>query len=144
MHVAPESFFSQSFNVWCALLQKTDLHDGLVDDYADFQKLCGALSSIGLNAKDLNSIFQIIAALLHLGNVHFVDNVDDRKGIQICDLSSADWAEKPSRVRQNFAYKEFLGHLEIKVRIFRKIPQNFLLTLEIPSFPEEFIAAGHW
>uniref|UniRef100_F1KUD1 Myosin-VI n=1 Tax=Ascaris suum TaxID=6253 RepID=F1KUD1_ASCSU len=70
--------------------KKTDLHDGLVDDYADFQKLCGALSSIGLNAKDLNSIFQIIAALLHLGNVHFVDNVDDRKGGCMVDAKSEE------------------------------------------------------
>uniref|UniRef100_A0A914RIS7 Myosin motor domain-containing protein n=1 Tax=Parascaris equorum TaxID=6256 RepID=A0A914RIS7_PAREQ len=71
------------------VLQKSDLHDGLVDDYADFQKLRSALLSIGLNANDLNNVFQIIAALLHLGNVHFVDNADDRKGIQICGLSYA-------------------------------------------------------
>uniref|UniRef100_A0A915AE15 Myosin motor domain-containing protein n=1 Tax=Parascaris univalens TaxID=6257 RepID=A0A915AE15_PARUN len=70
--------------------KKSDLHDGLVDDYADFQKLRSALLSIGLNANDLNNVFQIIAALLHLGNVHFVDNADDRKGGCMVDAESEE------------------------------------------------------
>lgn len=60
--------------------EKKDLHDEVVDDYADFQRLRSALAGIGLSPGDIFSVFQIVAAVLHLGNIQFVDNPDDRAG----------------------------------------------------------------
>lgn len=62
------------------MIQKTDLHDELVDDYADFQRLLKGLSSIGFSDQDVNTVFGVVAAVLHLGNVHFIENIEDSKG----------------------------------------------------------------
>ncbi|VDM36765.1 unnamed protein product [Toxocara canis] len=64
--------------------QKGDLQDAVVDDYADFQKLRSGLLSIGLSSKDSENVFQVVAALLHLGNVEFVENANDCKVESIC------------------------------------------------------------
>uniref|UniRef100_A0A915Q5E8 Myosin motor domain-containing protein n=1 Tax=Setaria digitata TaxID=48799 RepID=A0A915Q5E8_9BILA len=68
--------------------QEVDLHDELVDDYADFQRLLKGLSSIGFSAQEVNAIFDVIAAILHLGNVQFIDNVNDSKGGCLIEPSS--------------------------------------------------------
>ncbi|VDN36843.1 unnamed protein product, partial [Gongylonema pulchrum] len=57
-----------------------DLRDELVDDYADFQRLLKGLRSIGFSEQDVNIIFAVVAAVLHLGNVHFIENLEDSKG----------------------------------------------------------------
>ncbi|VDN02128.1 unnamed protein product [Thelazia callipaeda] len=59
--------------------QVADLHDELVDDFADFHRLLKALHSIGFNTQELNAIFDVVAAVLHLGDVHFAENVEDTK-----------------------------------------------------------------
>ncbi|VDO09615.1 unnamed protein product [Brugia timori] len=57
-----------------------DLHDELLDDYVDFQRLLKGLSSIDFDIQELNTIFDVIVAILHLGNIHFIENVEDTKG----------------------------------------------------------------
>lgn len=52
----------------------------MVDDYSDFQRLCRALKDIGLDDSLLAGLFRTIAAILHLGNVEFIDNVNDSRG----------------------------------------------------------------
>ncbi|VDK54182.1 unnamed protein product [Anisakis simplex] len=76
----------KSFNC----LQVDDLHDAVVDDYADFHKLCKALLSIGLSEKESLQVFQIVAAILHLGNVQFDENTDDTKGGCKVDVHSEE------------------------------------------------------
>ncbi|KHN83210.1 Unconventional myosin-VI [Toxocara canis] len=70
--------------------QKGDLQDAVVDDYADFQKLRNGLLSIGLSSKDSENVFQVVAALLHLGNVEFVENANDCKGGCVVDAKTED------------------------------------------------------
>lgn len=53
-----------------------------MDDYADFQRLRRALLSVGLTEKDLSNVFDVVAAVLHLGNTHFVEKMDDSKGLE--------------------------------------------------------------
>ncbi|VDN56642.1 unnamed protein product, partial [Dracunculus medinensis] len=67
--------------------RNSDLHDELIDDYADFQRLRIAFKNVGWSDKDSLTIFSIISALLHLGNINFVDNIDDNRGG--CTLDSA-------------------------------------------------------
>lgn len=62
------------------MLSSGALRDELLDDYDDFQQLNKALSDIGLSDAEKVSVFQTVAAVLHLGNVQFVDDADDTKG----------------------------------------------------------------
>ncbi|VBB27468.1 unnamed protein product [Acanthocheilonema viteae] len=68
--------------------QNEDLHDELLDDYNDFQRLLKGLYSIGFDVQELNTIFDIVAAILHLGDVYFVENVEDTKGGCVIEPSS--------------------------------------------------------
>uniref|UniRef100_A0A1I7VVB9 Myosin motor domain-containing protein n=1 Tax=Loa loa TaxID=7209 RepID=A0A1I7VVB9_LOALO len=68
--------------------QDADLHDGILDDYVDFQRLLKGLYSIDFDTQELNTIFNVIAAILHLGDVHFVENAEDTKGGCMVEFSS--------------------------------------------------------
>uniref|UniRef100_A0A1I7YG55 Myosin motor domain-containing protein n=1 Tax=Steinernema glaseri TaxID=37863 RepID=A0A1I7YG55_9BILA len=63
------------------------LEDSMVDDFADFQRLSKALEDLGIQ---VNSIFDTIAALLHLGNVRFVENTEDSRGGCMIDPTAED------------------------------------------------------
>jgi myosin-6 len=56
------------------------LVDAIVDDLADFKAMDAALTNFGVSAEDKNYIYQIVAAVLHLGNISFEDSPDDKKG----------------------------------------------------------------
>lgn len=57
------------------------LKDSMVDDVADFARLSNALLEIGLNFALRDALFETIAGILHLGNIEFVENTEDSKGI---------------------------------------------------------------
>ncbi|KAK0424459.1 hypothetical protein QR680_008675 [Steinernema hermaphroditum] len=66
------------------------LVDSMVDDFADFQRLSKALEGVGIPRPQVESIFDTIAALLHLGNVHFVENTEDSRGGCVLDPKAAE------------------------------------------------------
>ncbi|CAG9541038.1 unnamed protein product [Cercopithifilaria johnstoni] len=68
--------------------ENEDLHDELLDDYNDYQRLLKGLYSIGFDIQELNTILDIVAAILHLGDIHFVENVEDTKGGCMIEPSS--------------------------------------------------------
>jgi myosin heavy subunit len=45
-----------------------------VDDGRDFQEVCDALESVGIEEPHQNHMFSVLAGLLHLGNVDFGEN----------------------------------------------------------------------
>lgn len=53
----------------------------MVDDVVDFSRLSNALLEIGLNFALRDALFETIAGILHLGNIEFVENTEDSKGI---------------------------------------------------------------
>ena len=57
-----------------------------VDDAADFQETCKALSLLGISDSSLRSVFTILAAILHLGNVEIVDTSADS-----CEIPVSKW-----------------------------------------------------
>lgn len=61
-------------------IKKGPLKDILLDDVGDFAVLDMALNRIGLNDKDRFEIYKTVAAVLHLGNIEFEDNPDDKRG----------------------------------------------------------------
>ncbi|GAB1606978.1 unconventional myosin-VI-like isoform X2 [Argonauta hians] len=56
------------------------VYDVLLDDIKDFKLTCDAMSKMGIGESDRMSIFALIAAVLHLGNIEFEENHDDSKG----------------------------------------------------------------
>ncbi|XP_045467854.1 myosin heavy chain 95F isoform X3 [Harmonia axyridis] len=56
------------------------LKDILLDDVDDFKILDEALDRIGLTQSDRFDIYKTVAAVLHLGNIEFEEDLDDRRG----------------------------------------------------------------
>ncbi|VDM77375.1 unnamed protein product [Strongylus vulgaris] len=56
------------------------LTDSIVDDAADFLHLNDALGRAGLSPNEIFDIWRTVAGVLHLGNIDFVDSVDDSRG----------------------------------------------------------------
>ncbi|VIO93824.1 Uncharacterized protein BM_BM4191 [Brugia malayi] len=56
-----------------------DMRDDLIDDYNDFQRLLGAFSHINVSEDIRDEVFEIVAAVLHLGNIEFLDETIDYK-----------------------------------------------------------------
>ncbi|KAM3718976.1 Unconventional myosin-VI [Dirofilaria immitis] len=50
-----------------------DMRDNLIDDYNDFQKLLNAFNRINVSANNRDVVFETVAAILHLGNIEFLD-----------------------------------------------------------------------
>ncbi|XP_063708538.1 myosin heavy chain 95F isoform X2 [Culicoides brevitarsis] len=61
-------------------LSQGSLRDPLLDDYKDFLELDQALSRLGITDEHKNSIYALVAAVLHLGNIRFEENPDDTRG----------------------------------------------------------------
>lgn len=53
----------------------------MLDDVEDFARLRNALKAIDLNEELLDDLFKALGGILHLGNVEFVENLSDSKGI---------------------------------------------------------------
>lgn len=56
------------------------LVDAIVDDLADFKVMDAALTNFGVSSREKDNIYEIVAAVLHLGNVSFEESPDDKKG----------------------------------------------------------------
>lgn len=61
-------------------LKKGGLRDTILDDVEDFTNMDKALSRLGLNDDERLNIYTMVASVLHLGNVAFEDNPEDKKG----------------------------------------------------------------
>nr|XP_026484267.1 myosin heavy chain 95F [Vanessa tameamea] len=59
---------------------KGGLRDPILDDVEDFQRLHQALSRVGLSEAEKKSVYSIVAAVLHLGNVQFEEEGGARGG----------------------------------------------------------------
>ena len=61
-------------------LRSGALTDIQLDDQKDFKLTDQAMTAMGMSDNEKMSIYTLIAALLHLGNVAFEENHDDVKG----------------------------------------------------------------
>ncbi|XP_076076896.1 unconventional myosin-VI-like isoform X1 [Mytilus galloprovincialis] len=61
-------------------LKDGSLHDPKLDDMNDFKTCDLAMTHLGISDEDKLSIYTLVAAVLHLGNLEFEENVDDAKG----------------------------------------------------------------
>lgn len=58
-----------------------------VDDAAEFQKLLVALETVGFGKDQINSIFKIVAVILHCGNIEFVSEKSEQASFK-SDISA--------------------------------------------------------
>ncbi|XP_050667536.1 myosin heavy chain 95F [Leptidea sinapis] len=63
------------------------LRDPILDDVEDFQRLHQALSRVGLSEEEKISVYSIVAAVLHLGNIEFEEEGGPRGGCKVCPNS---------------------------------------------------------
>uniref|UniRef100_A0A915Q8B6 Uncharacterized protein n=1 Tax=Setaria digitata TaxID=48799 RepID=A0A915Q8B6_9BILA len=63
----------ENFNVVICCHFKSNFKYDLIDDYNDFAKLMDAFDRINVSAENRDGVLEIIAAILHLGNVEFMD-----------------------------------------------------------------------
>ena len=52
----------------------------MLDDVTDFKQTDKAMSNLGMSDDEKLDIYSAVAAILHLGNITFEDNVEDAKG----------------------------------------------------------------
>lgn len=60
--------------------KKGPLKDPMLDDYYDFQNMDKALNHMGVSEDERLSIYKVVAAVLHIGNISFSDSSEDSKG----------------------------------------------------------------
>jgi myosin I len=60
-----------------------------IDDAGDFKDTMSAMKTIGLSKGEQDNIFRMLAAILWIGNITFVDN--DQGGVDITDQSVVDF-----------------------------------------------------
>ncbi|KAL5010725.1 hypothetical protein ScPMuIL_013030 [Solemya velum] len=68
-------------------LKSGSLHDTVLDDVRDFKLIDDAMAHLRVDQSTRMSIYALVAAVLHLGNIGFEENHEDTKGG--CMVSSA-------------------------------------------------------
>lgn len=61
-------------------LNKGSLKEPGINDVEDFKLLNAAMDSIGITMQQKSDIYRILAAVLHMGNIEFQENMRDKKG----------------------------------------------------------------
>ncbi|RUP30296.1 chitin synthase, partial [Jimgerdemannia flammicorona] len=91
-----------------------------MDDQIAFGDLKAALKSCGFKAKTTMQIFQLLAAILHLGNLQFVDNRDNAQATQdACSIRNRDVLEQVAAMLGVSAIK-LETTLTYKLKLIRK------------------------
>ncbi|KAJ2952022.1 hypothetical protein O0L34_g4282 [Tuta absoluta] len=62
---------------------KGGLRDPILDDVEDFGRLNQALKRVGLSEAEIKSVYSVVAAVLHLGNVQFEDDGGAKGGCRV-------------------------------------------------------------
>ncbi|KAJ1977574.1 hypothetical protein H4R35_002241 [Dimargaris xerosporica] len=61
-----------------------------VNDALQFTDLCASMKALGLNRKYQKQIFQLLSAILHLGNIRFADLPDNFQSQEPCEVRNMD------------------------------------------------------
>lgn len=57
------------------------LHDPKLDDVNDFNVCDKSMTHLGISDDEKLSIYTLVAAVLHLGNIEFEENTESTKGM---------------------------------------------------------------
>ena len=61
-------------------MNKGSLNEKDINDAKDFTLLDNAMNAVGITLTQKSDIYRVTAAVLHLGNVEFQENISDKKG----------------------------------------------------------------
>ena len=61
-------------------LNPASLHDPTLQDAEGYRVLEQSMDKIGLSNVEKADLFRVVAAVLHLGNITFEENLKDKKG----------------------------------------------------------------
>nr|CAB3264159.1 unconventional myosin-VI [Phallusia mammillata] len=67
--------------------KKGALNDILLNDYKDFSRISNSMKEMGISDGDIMEIFQVVAGVLHLGNITFEDAGGSSGGCMVSDSS---------------------------------------------------------
>ncbi|XP_026680288.1 myosin heavy chain 95F [Diaphorina citri] len=68
--------------------KKGPLRDPMLDDVEDFKNMDQALGRLGLTELERYELYSMVAAVLHLGNISFEENLEESKGgSKVCENS---------------------------------------------------------
>ena len=60
------------------------LNDRVLDDVRDFKVCDEAMTKMGVSDADKMAIFNLVAGVLHLGNITFEEDHNDTTGWSVC------------------------------------------------------------
>jgi len=86
------------------------------DDVGDFKDLCNRMEQVGIKEKERASVFQVIAAVLHIGNVEIEGDRDTSK---VAEASTAEF-QKACELLAVDAEKMSLALVTKKTKLFEK------------------------
>lgn len=99
-------FCSQQVDSQLAIERKSQFHinngaisDQLIDDVKCYEQTNRALTNFGVTEEQKQSIYSIVASVLHLGNISFCDDSDDNRGG--CRIESGGSSEKSLEITAN-------------------------------------------
>lgn len=83
-----------------------------VDDSKDFQDVINAMNTMGITPDEQAVIFQIVAGILHIGNVQFAE--DDRGNAYITDetelnIAAGLWAVSPEDLKYSMLFRHMVS-----------------------------------
>uniref|UniRef100_A0A7S4RTN0 Myosin motor domain-containing protein n=1 Tax=Alexandrium monilatum TaxID=311494 RepID=A0A7S4RTN0_9DINO len=61
-----------------------------VDDMSMFQEMVECMHSLGFSPEEKTSVFEITAAVLHMGDMEFQEHANSADGCKICDVEKAN------------------------------------------------------
>ncbi|XP_078492466.1 unconventional myosin-VI isoform X2 [Ciona intestinalis] len=67
--------------------KKGSLNDILLNDYKDYERLLSSMKQIGISHEDMMDIFQVVAGVLHLGNITFEEAGGSSGGCMVSEES---------------------------------------------------------
>jgi myosin heavy subunit len=62
-----------------------------VDDRQEFDEMSDCMQSLGFSTEERNSVFKVVAGVLHLGDMEFQEHADSAEGTKIVDENKAGW-----------------------------------------------------
>lgn len=74
----------------------------------DFEKIDHSLTSFGLDNETKTGIYKVLAAILHLGNIEFLDAGDNASAILESSLASCDHAAQLLSIKAQTLQTSFL------------------------------------
>jgi len=93
-----------------------------VDDAKDFQEVVGAMNTMGIHAAEQDNIFEIIAGILHLGNIVFQE--DGRGNAYISDktelnIAASLWRVNPEDLEYCMLFRQMTSGVGSRQEVFQ-------------------------